>query len=112
MLDAAQVQDLRELAAATGDPDFFRDLVDQYLDQAASQLAELQEAATQRDTSVLKAVAHSLKGASATIGATEVASACVALEEAAARGDVAVADRLASIDLAVGRARAALQAVV
>ncbi len=112
VLDAAQVQDLRELAAATGDPDFFRDLVDQYLDQAASQLAELREAGAQRDAIVLKAIAHSLKGASATIGATEVASECVALEEAAARGDVTVTDRLASIDLAVGRARAALQAVV
>jgi CheY-like chemotaxis protein len=111
VLDVAQVQELRELAVATGEPTFFRELVDQYLDQAASQLTELREAAARRDATALKAVAHSLRGASATVGATEVASVCVALEEAAARGEVAGADRLASIDLAVGRATAALKAL-
>lgn len=111
VLDAAQLGDLRELAASIDDPGFLPRLVDQYLSQVESQLGELRQAAGRGDATVLRAVAHSLKGASATVGASEVAAACAALEQAAAEGSPAAKD-LGPIIVAVARATAALRVLV
>ncbi len=110
MLDAAQFDGLRQLAAASGDPGFLRSIVDQFLDQAALQLAALRDAAGRGDATVLKEVAHDLKGSSATMSASPVASACAALEEAAARGEVAGPEALDNLGVEVQRAMAALLA--
>ena len=110
-LDATQMETLRELADSTGDPAFLRVLIDNYLETAASQLAELRAAAAHGDPTTMEAVAHSLKGASATVGATEVASACAALEVSAATGRSTGPDELQPIALAVDRVVEALHAV-
>ena len=110
VLDVAQFDGLRRLGAASGDPGFLRSIVDQYLDQAALQLGALRDAAGGGDTAAIKDVAHGLKGSSATMSATRVASACAALEEAAARGEVAGPDELDNLAVEVQRATAALLA--
>ena len=44
VLDAAQFDGLRQLAAVSSDPGFLRKFLEQYLDEASSQLAQLREA--------------------------------------------------------------------
>ena len=109
VLDAAQFDGLRRLAAASGDTDFLRSIVDQFVDQAASQLAELRDAAARADAPALKVLAHSLKGSSANMGASRVAAACAALEEAAALGQAAEPGGLEPLAAELERATVALR---
>ena len=109
VLNAAQFDGLRRLAAASRDTHFLRSLVDQYVDQAACQLAELRDAAERADAPALKALAHALKGTSATMGASRVAAACAALEEAAALGQAAERGGLEPLAAELERATAALR---
>ena len=69
VLDGAQFEGLRELAAACDDPGFLGGLVDRYLEQSGSQLGELREAAARADAPAVRELAHSLRGTSATMGA-------------------------------------------
>ena len=108
-LDGLQLDRLRRLAVASGDPAYLGGIVNQYLDQAASQLAQLRAAAARRDAPALKAVAHSLRGTSATVGARQVASACGAVEEGAARGDGAQAEAVEGVARELERATVALR---
>jgi HPt (histidine-containing phosphotransfer) domain-containing protein len=87
-----------------------RGLVDLFADQATSQLAELRETAAGGDASKLQEVAHSLKGASATMGAIGVASASAVIEAAASRGEVAGPGELDKIARALESATVALRA--
>jgi HPt (histidine-containing phosphotransfer) domain-containing protein len=108
VLDAVQFDGLRRLAAASGDPSFLRNLVDNYLDSAGCQLAELRQAAALDDVPAMLAAAHGLRGTSATIGAAGVATACQALENSAVRGEVAHAGGLDRVAGELKRATTAL----
>ena len=110
MLDAVQFDGLRQLAAASGDPGFLRGFVDRYVDQAESQVAELRRAAARGDATVVGELAHGLKGTSATMGASRVASACATLERSAARGEVTGPDGLDRVAIELDRATAVLRA--
>jgi CheY-like chemotaxis protein len=108
-LDLELFAGLRELAAATGEPAFLRDLVDQYLAQIPSLLTELQESARRGDMRTVGEVAHGLKGSSGTIGATLAALECAAVEAAARTGRVG-RERLDRLSSALDRAATALRA--
>jgi len=108
VLDAAQFDGLRGLAAASGDPGFLTNLVGNYLESAECQLAELRQAATCGDVPALLAAAHGLRGTSATIGAAGVATACQALESSAARGEEVGAEELDRVAGELRRATTAL----
>jgi len=112
VLDAAQVDGLRQLAAASGDPSFLQSFVERYAHQAESQVAELRQAAARGDATLVKELAHGLKGTSATMGARGVASACEAVESAAARGEVTAPEGLDRVARELGRAESALRAHV
>ncbi len=99
-----------ELAEATGDPSFLARLVDQYLQDAAARVAELQEATARRDAPALAAAAHALKGGSATMGALGLASRCAVMEAAGRRGELPGPDDLARVSAELQLAAAALQA--
>ena len=58
-------------------------------DAARSGLAGQHEAARRGDAKALKEAALSLKGTSASMSATVLASVCAAVESAAARGEIA-----------------------
>jgi PAS domain S-box-containing protein len=110
VLDAAQFDGLSQLAG--GDLGFLGNLVDQYLIQAAAEVAALRDAVARGDPPAVRQLAHSLKGASTTIGANGVASACGALEEAAARGEVNGKEGLHRLVDELGFATVALRARV
>ena len=60
--------------------DFTRMLIDQFLQDAASQVEMLKDAARRSDARELEATAHSLKGSSMTIGAKRLGGLCARLE--------------------------------
>ena len=109
VVDADQFSELRQLAEVRDDSGFLGNLVESYLDRAASQLVQLRAAAGRGDVAQMRATVHDLKGASATMGATRVAAACAAIETAG-RDESADADGLAGLALELERAAPALRA--
>jgi len=109
VLDGAQVDGLRQLAAASGDPSFLQSFVERYAEQAECQVAELRQAAARGDATLVGELAHGLKGTSATMGARSVASACEAVESAAARGEVTQPEDLDRLARDLDRAEWALR---
>ena len=61
-------------------------LVDMFIDSSRERIAALGEAEAAGDAETVKALAHTLKGASATIGAQRMDQACDRLGKAVARG--------------------------
>ena len=96
-MDNAVLGTLRE--SVGDDPEFLAELVDDFLQDAPSQLESLREAATCGDASAARRAAHTLKGNSRTFGAGELASLCQEAETAAGAGDLdAVLSRMDEID--------------
>jgi HPt (histidine-containing phosphotransfer) domain-containing protein len=88
-------------------------LITLYLRDTPAQLVALQEAVAQGDAGRVEEVAHGLKGSSAQLGATRMASVCAALQEAAGAHDLSeVAAQVAELQSEFVRVRAALQAVL
>jgi HPt (histidine-containing phosphotransfer) domain-containing protein len=80
VLDAAAVGELRALEAqgATG---LVTKAIDLYLKDATRHLEAIQTAVAAGDAGALRERAHSLKGASANLGARDVAQLCKELEQ-------------------------------
>ena len=109
-LDRSTIAAFRQ-ADAAGSADFTLMLIDQFLREAASQVETLRDATRRSDAPALKAIAHSLKGSSMTMGAKRLAALCSRAEEGAGReSDGAVATLLAEIDRELGCVRDALAA--
>lgn len=91
---------LGQLCESVGDdPAFLAELVDEFLQDAPTQLESLRGAATLGDAPVASRAAHTLKGNSRTFGATALASLCHEAETAAGAGDLyAVLSHLDEID--------------
>ncbi len=82
-LDPQQIAMLRGLRKGALLPQLLRT----YRDQLPQQLADMGAAATAGDIAALGGVAHSLKSASYSIGATRMGDLCAAIEAAARQGD-------------------------
>ena len=80
---ASALQELRELAASSDDPGQFRELIGLFLRELESGFASMHDALAQRDAQDLMKLAHNLKGASASMGASRLASLYCTLEETA-----------------------------
>ena len=73
------------LAGLLGDdPEAVAEIVGEYVADAPRQLVRLREALAAGDTDQVRRLAHTLKGASANIGAEGARAAALALEQAAA----------------------------
>ncbi|MFL5911731.1 MAG: response regulator [Gaiellaceae bacterium] len=83
VLDRSQLDQLEELGASVGGPDFVRQLVEDFEAQAVARLVDLRIAAERGDVSRLARSAHSLKGGAGVLGAARVAAACAELEATA-----------------------------
>ena len=64
------------------DPDLVIELIDLYLGNAVRQVDEIKAAVAKNRESLLKQLAHALKGSSLTMGASLVAKLCAGLEQA------------------------------
>jgi HPt (histidine-containing phosphotransfer) domain-containing protein len=69
-----------EMGLADGASDFVIQLVDQYLAEGKSRIAALKDALERRDGPGVRLAAHSLRGASGTVGANRLAAMCEELE--------------------------------
>ena len=78
-IDLKVIESLKELADDE-DPDFLRDVVEEYLSNTARSIKDLREAIESEDADTVAKTAHSLKGASSSIGAKNMAELCRRLE--------------------------------
>jgi HPt (histidine-containing phosphotransfer) domain-containing protein len=108
-LDPAAMARLLEI---TGDDAAFVDeLVDTFLDDAATQLAALRAAAAADDASAAVRPAHSLKSSSTNVGATRLAELARAIEADGRAGAVPdLAGRVGQVASELGAVREALLA--
>ncbi len=96
------------LAEATG-ADFARELIDTFLQEAPTMLAELHRAATAQDAAAFRRAAHSLKSNANTFGAMDLATMARALEiEGQAMPDEHKAHSLDALDEEYARVALAL----
>ena len=79
-IDPGVFDDFRDAEAGGGASDFVVMIIGQYLSDATSLMVELKAAVDERDAPALKRTAHSLRGASATVGAHRMAALCQELE--------------------------------
>ena len=80
------------MAACGADRDLLAEIVREFLDDAAEQLAAAQAAIAASDHSTVGKIAHRLRGASLTIGGRPFAVVCEELEAWAAQGGKAAPD--------------------
>jgi HPt (histidine-containing phosphotransfer) domain-containing protein len=79
-----------QLEAITGgDTGFEREVLEEYLQSAPRDVAKLRSAVAAGDAAATAAAAHSIKGASATIGAKGFAAIALELEQAGKQKDLA-----------------------
>jgi HPt (histidine-containing phosphotransfer) domain-containing protein len=98
VLDADAVRALYELLGE--DREALEEMVDAFLDEAPTRLAELRRGVDQNDFTLAGRAAHTLKSNGGTFGAVELVSLCRRLELAARANDVAgSADLLDAVDV-------------
>jgi DNA-binding response OmpR family regulator len=110
-LDRRVMAQFRE-GTTDGVPEFMLSLIDQFIAEAASQVELLRDAGQRLDVGALKATAHSLKGASMTMGAKRLAAICSQMEEHATRhpGGAVTSALIAQLDQEFVKVRTALEA--
>ena len=105
VLDDTTLTDLRAL----GDHAFLRELFDTYALHADKQLALMRGALAASDRIAFRRYLHAIAGASLNVGATGVATACRAAEEALDdKRSVPQYGQLANVEAEIGNAVAAL----
>lgn len=90
-IDLAEIRvlDLERLRMTSGgDEDIQRELIAIFMEDTRLRVAELAEAAQRGEITVLHREAHTIKGASATIGALRMQTTAAVVEAAAAKGDL------------------------
>lgn len=86
VLDAGRLSDLRK--SVGDDPAFLAELVDDVLVDGPALIDSLREAVAAGDAPAARRAAHTLKGASRTFGADQLAELCQQAETAAVDGDL------------------------
>ncbi len=99
VLDASALESILIL----NKPELLNRVIDIYLETTPELIDEIHSAVTRRDAQRLKAAAHSLKSASANLGASDVAALCRGLEEAALQRRM---NEAPSLDTRLGKAYA------
>jgi HPt (histidine-containing phosphotransfer) domain-containing protein len=91
-LDRKALLDLLEMTG--GDAAFLTELIDTFLADGPTLVADMQTARKSSDLVTLRRVAHTLKSNSRTFGATALGDLCSAIEERAAAGNLDGVDGL------------------
>ncbi|NTV02811.1 MAG: response regulator [Chlorobiaceae bacterium] len=84
--DGALFDEEDVLRRLDGDEFIVRDIINQFIGDAPSQIAGLSSALAEGDASRMQLLAHTLKGASATIGAVRLSRCAMAVEKAVRSG--------------------------
>jgi DNA-binding response OmpR family regulator len=110
-LDRSVIAQFRQ-GTTDGVPEFMLGLIDQFIEEAASQVELLRDAGRRLDVAALKATAHSLKGSSMTMGAKRLAAICSQMEDHATRqsGGAVTSALVAQLDREFVKVRTALEA--
>src|SRR5689334_17807101 len=85
-IDPTVIEGLRELGGAE-DPGLLVELIDLYLADAPQRMTEIEQSLTSGDWTLLERAAHTLKSASANIGALGLSELCKQLECKARKRD-------------------------
>jgi HPt (histidine-containing phosphotransfer) domain-containing protein len=85
---ATEFDDGQLEAITGGDTEFEREVLVEYLNSAPADVAKLKAAVSAGNAPAASAAAHSIKGASATIGAKGFAAIALELERAGKKGDL------------------------
>lgn len=108
-VDQAVLDQLRELNEH-GEPDILTELIDLFLRDTPPRLVALKDAIKEGDAQALSQTAHTLKGSSASLGATRLAALNAELEKKASHGSLEEASRLlAQLDNEFERVRHVLE---
>ena len=108
-VDQAVLDRLRELNE-DDEPDIVTELIDLFLRDTPPRLAALKDAISEGDAQALSQTAHTLKGSSASLGATRLAALNAELEKKASYGSLEDASRLlAQLDNEFERVRHVLE---
>jgi HPt (histidine-containing phosphotransfer) domain-containing protein len=109
VLDSAIVGRLQRLGDAAGE-DLRSQLADLFLADASRRIAMLQQALAENDSTSASRTAHMLSGASANVGAVELARLCAAFAGDSAAGSVMLThERLDAVEAELDRVRLALR---
>jgi signal transduction histidine kinase/CheY-like chemotaxis protein len=108
-VDADVLTALRAEYQVEGEPDILAHLVDLYLTSARETSAAIRDAVARRDAAALEHAAHTLKGGSASMGATGLTQLCERLQQLGRRGALAdAATMLPDVEQELGRVVEAL----
>ncbi len=79
-INQASIDSLKELQKESG-YELLNSLIQIYLEQAPQMVKQIQGALIDKNLDTIRAVAHSLKSSSATLGAESISNNCKALED-------------------------------
>lgn len=82
------IETLRELADEDT-PDFLKDLIDSFLDDAPERLEAIRAGIQANDLATVLQASHALKSSSANLGALQLSNLCGVIEAQARRGNIA-----------------------
>jgi HPt (histidine-containing phosphotransfer) domain-containing protein len=97
-LNYAESVDMSLAVELTGDEEFMKELLCEFIEQAQSQLIAIKQSIDDVDWKALNDVSHSIKGAAAQLACKPLAHAAFILERAAKEEDSSVITSLSSFD--------------
>lgn len=110
-IDMQVIQGLRDLGGAD-EPGLLLEIIGMFLDDAPARIREIEQGFASGDVQLLERAAHSLKSASANVGAVQLSSVCKRIEEIArARGSNGIAELIPESKRALDRATCALRSI-
>lgn len=111
VLDMNVIEGLRELGG-DDDPGLLLEVIGMFLEDAPTRIKELQQGLATGDVKLLERAAHSLKSASANVGAMQLSSVCKRIEEIARqRKSDGIAELIPESDKAWNAAAEALRSL-
>ena len=109
VLDPEVIESLRELTPP-GEPDVLKEVLQLFLDDVPTRIGRLRAAWQAADTAEVHRTAHSLKGSSGNIGATQLHDICRLLDEQGRAGDLSQMQALvASLEVEYARVEAEIK---
>jgi HPt (histidine-containing phosphotransfer) domain-containing protein len=109
VLDPEVIESLRELTPP-GEPDVLREVLQLFLDDVPVRISRLRAAWQAGDAVELHRTAHSLKGSSGNVGATQLFDVCRQIDEQGKAGDLSQMPALvASLDAEYAKVEAEIK---